>query len=146
MEDKHSSTGTIERLFEEIVRVSITVQESTARIDERVKFLIEHQVEVERNIREIVSDQRDMTKRILTLEAKNLDKIIEEINRLHEVDRIKLDKLNNLETKIAHIESVNAGLMARAMGVVDVATKALVGALIAFLLYKLGLDKSILGK
>jgi hypothetical protein len=144
MED-HLIKNSLEALFEKIVSVSISMQESVIRIDERVRQLFEHQLEVEKTIKEIVTDQRDLNKRFVILETKNLDKIIEEINNLKELNQIKLAKLTSLEGKIDHIESINTSLFKRGMGVVDLVAKTLVACLVGYLLYKLGINPALLG-
>lgn len=121
-----------------------SIQVFTAKIDERVTFLIANQVAIENSIKDLTVDQKDIVKRLIILESKNLDRIVDEIRSLHDNDRLKIEKLSNLETKIEHMEAINSSWIKVLVNIADIIMKSLIGCGIAFLLYKLGINPALI--
>lgn len=121
-----------------------SIQVFTAKIDERVTFLISNQVSIENSIRDLTIDQKDIVKRLIILESKNLDRIVDEIRSLHDNDRLKIEKLSNLESKIEHMEAINNSWVKVLVSIADICMKVTIGCGAGFLLYKLGINPSFL--
>ena len=136
------------------------VLEMTARVDERVKLIIERQSDMSVRLNNFMDSNNVLSNRVSVIEAKGsngigelknkYDTIIERLVRLEsspligEIDFIKnhiessKEEMNNFENRMSKVEDSNTSIWTRINWTFDVITKISMPILITWLLWQLG--------
>lgn len=143
------------------------VLEMTARIDERVKLIIEKQSEMTHRLNGFIDSHNALLNRVTIIETKNgngiheiknkVDAIIERIVKVESegenVDRVEVmigecrdimdeirRELVNVEKRVHKMEESSAGMWSKMKFVIDLVAKGIWVIIVCWLLYKFGLN------
>lgn len=110
-------TAITEQYFGHVAESIQMVVELTGRIDERVKMLVDKQNQIDEQINRLLEIQNKTINRLSILEAKDLDSVVEDLQKIHEtlavinnddasgeIQTLK-DQVNKIDFRIQQIES-----------------------------------------
>ena len=129
-----------EQGYNEIREAIKQLSEVTARVDERIKMLVERFHESDEHMKTIFKSQTDVTTRIGILENHYFGNIKEDIDELKSKTKTNSTDISNIQTRLEHIERANVAIDDRWKKVFNFVYQAVSTILICWLLYRLNLS------
>lgn len=119
--------------FAQVTEAMGSLQETTLRVDERVKILLERQSKSDMNINEIRNTMNSLVNRVSILESRNETELKSTVEKSRE-------KIHELEKQIQALVLKESGHENRWKVIFDFASKIIWIVTAAYVLYKLGFN------
>lgn len=132
----------VDKLFREMIESSKGLFDITARIDERTKSIADKQNEFERNVKDTLQEIRRLDNRVVMLESKNVEKIIQEIQHNQDTQEAVLQPILNdvseIKRRVTSIELSSSNMKSKALQYAEGFFKIMIGIGVTYMLWKMG--------
>ena len=129
-----------ESLFREVTQSIKAVFDLTARVDERVKMLVEKQSQIDSKIEGLSLHHTDLVAKVSVLESRNEKEFKDQIDRFETSVKEAEDTLKELDQRLYHVEKSSHTSENRWKNVYLFVRDTAWVLLVCYLLYKLNLN------
>jgi len=126
-------------LYKEVTSSIKAMFDMTARVDERVKMLVDKQNNVEHRLETICTSQMELTTKVGILETRNGHEVKQHVAKVDSsIDALE-GELRQVELRLMAVEKTASSSEAKWKMILDFVYKAVWVILVCYLLYKLNL-------
>jgi len=129
-----------ETLYREVTQSIKAVFDLTARVDERVKMLVERQVQTDDKIEDFSRNQTELVSKVSVLETRNEKEFIDELRRFEAAMKDTQRDLKEIDQRLYHVEKSSHSNENRWKQIYHFVRDTVWVIIVCYLLYRLGLQ------